>query len=240
MADSIPFAARWTWRLALAGVALFVLGPASAFLGLLPPLRAFMVFGLGGLVGLIALVMAVIAVIRHRDAARATALRGLIVAAVVVTVFLSIALPGRNYPRINDITTDMERAPEFVAVVRLPANQGREMGYQPATYAAEQRRGYPDLGPLKMTLPPDEVFRRVQEAARRRPGWELIREDAAQRVVEGTDTSTIFRFKDDFVIEVRPDGGGSAVHMRSKSRDGRGDIGANAARIRAFLAELGR
>ncbi len=60
-----------------------------------------------------------------------------------------------------------------------------------------------------------------------------------KRKIEGVDTSWLFRFKDDFVIEVRPDGAdGSLVHMRSKSRDGKGDVGANAKRIRAFFARV--
>jgi uncharacterized protein (DUF1499 family) len=51
----------------------------------------------------------------------------------------------------------------------------------------------------------------------------------------------LFHFKDDFVIEVRPsDGGGSRIEMRSKSRDGISDFGANARRIRAFFAMLAR
>jgi len=37
---------------------------------------------------------------------------------------------------------------------------------------------------------------------------------------------------------VRPRDGGSIVEMRSKSRDGKGDIGANAKRIESFFARL--
>jgi len=35
-------------------------------------------------------------------------------------------------------------------------------------------------------------------------------------------------------VRVRGDGSGSHVDLRSRSRDGRGDLGANAARIRSF------
>jgi uncharacterized protein (DUF1499 family) len=38
---------------------------------------------------------------------------------------------------------------------------------------------------------------------------------------------------------VRPADGGSVVDVRSKSRDGQGDLGANARRIRAFRTALG-
>ena len=47
-----------------------------------------------------------------------------------------------------------------------------------------------------------------------------------------------FSEADDFVIEVRPNGTGSIVQMRSKSRQGKGDVGANAARIKALFAKL--
>ena len=41
-------------------------------------------------------------------------------------------------------------------------------------------------------------------------------------------TSKVFRFKDDFVIQVRPaDGGDSLVEMRSRSRQQQADLGSN-------------
>jgi uncharacterized protein (DUF1499 family) len=36
-------------------------------------------------------------------------------------------------------------------------------------------------------------------------------------------------------VRVRPEGSGSRVDVRSKSRDGKGDLGANAKRIERFL-----
>ena len=50
--------------------------------------------------------------------------------------------------------------------------------------------------------------------------------------------STWFGFKDDIVVRVRPEGAGSRVDVRSMSRVGLSDLGANAARVRAFLARL--
>jgi uncharacterized protein (DUF1499 family) len=47
-----------------------------------------------------------------------------------------------------------------------------------------------------------------------------------------------FGFKDDIVIRVVGNGLGARVDMRSVSRVGRGDLGANANRIRAFMAAL--
>lgn len=112
------------------------------------------------------------------------------------------------------------------------------MNYPGASFAEQQRAGYSDLAPLRLGISPDEAFKRVEAAAREIPTWEITRSDPAAHAIEGVDTTRLFRFKDDFVIEVRAQDGGSLVQMRSKSRDGKGDIGANAARIAAFFAKL--
>ena len=69
-------------------------------------------------------------------------------------------------------------------------------------------------------------------------GWELVEADAAGGRIEATDTTFWFRFKDDVVIRVRPEGRGSRVDIRSLSRVGGGDAGTNARRIRAFVTRL--
>ena len=72
-------------------------------------------------------------------------------------------------------------------------------------------------------------------------GWEVVGVDPAAGTLLARDTTRIFRFVDDVVVRVRSaEGGGSLVDVRSKSRDGRGDLGANAARIRAFAEALPR
>ena len=53
--------------------------------------------------------------------------------------------------------------------------------------------------------------------------------------LEATDTSAFFGFKDDVVVRVRASDAGSRIDVRSKSRVGLGDVGANARRVRAFL-----
>jgi uncharacterized protein (DUF1499 family) len=70
--------------------------------------------------------------------------------------------------------------------------------------------------------------------AARKLGWETTTHDAATGTFEAVDTSELFHFVDDIAVRVRPSNGGSVVDIRSKSRDGKGDMGANAARIHAF------
>lgn len=134
-------------------------------------------------------------------------------------------------PRINDVTTTPDDPPRF----RRLADEG----YPPGN-AAAQRAAYPRLAPIPRAEPPAAAFAAAAAAARRMPRWEVVREDAAARALEAVATTRLARFKDDVVVEVRPAGGGSAVHVRSKSRLGKGDFGANAARIEAYAAELAR
>jgi uncharacterized protein (DUF1499 family) len=102
------------------------------------------------------------------------------------------------------------------------------------------KRGYPDLAPIRVSSDPARALSLAEEAARKL-GWEVVTVDAAAGTLLARDTSKIFRFVDDVVVRVRPgEGGGAVVDVRSKSRVGQGDIGANAARIRRFAGELPR
>ena len=69
-------------------------------------------------------------------------------------------------------------------------------------------------------------------------GWEITARDESAGTIEAIATTRWFGFKDDVVIRVGASGTGSRVDMRSKSRLGRSDAGANAQRIQEFLQAL--
>jgi uncharacterized protein (DUF1499 family) len=144
---------------------------------------------------------------------------------------------ARRVPPIHDITTDTERPPEFVAILPLRAAAPNPATYGGPEVAAQQRSAYPDIGPLRLDLPPGDGFTRALAAARA-SGWEIVAADSAAGRIEATATTGWFGFKDDVVIRVTPDGGGSRVDVRSVSRVGMSDVGANAKRIRAYLKRL--
>ncbi len=133
-------------------------------------------------------------------------------------------------PAINDITTDLGDPPAF-AVLDAPP--------YPAEYADRQRAGYPDLGPLVMDWPEQAVFDRARAAALDM-GWVIRAEDPAQGRIEAVATTRVLRFKDDIVVRIRGEGAATRVDVRSRSRVGQHDFGANAGRIRAFLARINR
>lgn len=145
-----------------------------------------------------------------------------------------------NIPGIHDISTDTVDPPEFVAVLPLRADAantvvyGGSEGMTPEQLAASTREAYPDLVTANFDEPIDAVFERAL-AAVDELGWELVAAVAEEGRIEATDTTFWFRFKDDVVIRIRAVPGGTAVDARSVSRVGRGDVGTNARRLRAFF-----
>ncbi len=107
-------------------------------------------------------------------------------------------------------------------------------------WKALHREAYGELRSLRLPSSVAEATQKAEALARSR-GWEVARVDRQAGVVEATATTLFFRFKDDVAVRVRPDPerpGGSIVDMRSISRVGGSDVGVNAERIRAFLADL--
>lgn len=219
----------------LVAVALMLLGPTLAWLRLVPAMGGFVPFALGGLLALVVAIIAVGGVIRGRALGRGGGLAALVAAAA----FIWLAGRTAGAPRINDFTTDPGDPPRFTHAATIPENAGRDLAY-PADFATIQRACCDDLAPTRMSADPREAFVLVAAAAERMPGWRITRRDPEAGELEAVATSGVFGFHDDVVVRVRPDAaGGSRIDVRSKSRDGRGDLGANAARIRAFQAALG-
>ena len=69
-------------------------------------------------------------------------------------------------------------------------------------------------------------------------GWELVNSDVDTGIIEATETTMLWGFKDDVVIRLTETDGKTAIDLRSVSRIGRSDLGANAKRIETFLAEF--
>lgn len=235
----------WVARIALGVAALAVAAfagmPLLVRLGWLPGALGFQIFMLGALLGAVALLLGVLALWTTRQASgrsgRGAALFATAAGLVIVGVVGVAAGPAVELPVINDISTDLEDPPVFRALAELPANAGRNMTHPGADFARQQRSGYPDLAPIELEQPPRAAFANAV-AAVESLGWEIVRKDPALGEIEATDTSATFHFVDDVAVRVRANGAGSVVDVRSKSRDGKGDLGANAARIRALRAAL--
>jgi len=187
--------------------------------------------GLGGLAILVLLVP------RLRAGNAATALATLFISVGIVWLPLQWMYQARSLPVINDITTDTVDPPAFVAILPRRADAPVPSVYPGAATAQAQRAAYPDISPLVLRIPPADAFAKA-EAAARAAGWDVVANDPASGRIEATATTGWFGFKDDIVVRVTPVPGGSRVDVRSVSRVGKSDLGANAKRIRSYLGRL--
>jgi uncharacterized protein (DUF1499 family) len=234
-------AARISLALAGAGIAAFAAGPALAQLRADSAFVAFRIFLLALPFGLLALLFGCVGWWRTRPSTgrggRASALAGVLLGALPLAVVAVLAGSAGNVPVINDITTDPADPPLFLAAQAQSANTGRDLAYPGAAFAVAQRAGYPDLAPIRVNEAPGAAYQRCLAAAREL-GWQITAEHLATHSFEAVDVTRIFRFVDDIAVRVRADGDAAIVDVRSRSRDGRGDMGANAARIREFHAAI--
>ncbi len=190
-------------------------------------------------VGLAAAVFALILLIvpKTRQARAATLVVALAIGLGTAWVPYNGYRTVMSLPFIHDISTDTENPPQFVDVVPLRADAMNPVEYAGEEVARQQHEAYPDIHTLEFSKPAAATFSESLKVAEKM-GWQIVAAKSEEGRIEATATTLWFGFKDDVVIRVMPTASGSRLDMRSKSRVGRSDVGANAARIRAFVAAL--
>ena len=136
----------------------------------------------------------------------------LVIAVVVFVTLLALGLRGNHLP-MNDPPGSFVRYYTYLN-----------------THVAETIEGspFPELRPRSYTLPADELYGKVKQTIGGMPHWEIVETKDDARQLHAVVTTPLFRFKDDVTVSVVPQPGGKpAVTMRSVSRVGQGDLGAN-------------
>jgi uncharacterized protein (DUF1499 family) len=236
------------WAIGLGVVLVALSGPLNRFAGI--GFQAALLVMAGGVAvlllgALLAIVGFLAGVAKGARLSKAPAALGIVVALGVLGYLLTWLRAGMGVPPIHEVSTDLASPPPFVAVIPLRQQGG---AINPPEYVAEmtgprgttqvpeaQRKAYPDIQPAILEgVAPADAFQRA-EAAVAKLGWTVVASVPGEGRIEATDTTRFFGFKDDVVIRLRAEGGGTRVDVRSKSRVGMGDVGANAARVRKFL-----
>eukprot|EP01023_Acetabularia_acetabulum_P023434 TRINITY_DN2291_c0_g2_i1.p2 TRINITY_DN2291_c0_g2~~TRINITY_DN2291_c0_g2_i1.p2 ORF type:complete len:160 (+),score=19.00 TRINITY_DN2291_c0_g2_i1:39-482(+) len=137
-------------------------------------------------------------------------------------------------PILNDVATDLEDVPTFTEA---------KIDQLPESFKPQIKESYPDLKTLEIKVQNNKpVFDAILSACERMPRWKIIVSNRNQGIVEGIATTFLLRFKDDFVIRIknvnREGEEFALVDMRSKSRVGKSDLGANYKRIMTFFKYL--
>lgn len=212
-------------------------GPLYKF-GVVELGTAFAGFKFGLFSGIAALVLLAIQLLFKRNTASiGSALASAVFAVTAIAVPLSMMNTAKNVPPIHDISTDLVNPPEFVVIAPLRADAPNPVAYAGAEVAEQQRIAYPDLQTLTYTHSKPNLVKAAKQAIENL-GWELVNIDADKGIIEATETTAWFGFKDDVIIRVDDNDSERWVDIRSKSRVGQSDLGKNAARIRSFIEEL--
>jgi uncharacterized protein (DUF1499 family) len=223
-----------------AGLALLLAGPGHRF-GWWSLGTGFGIIRLAAYGGIAAAAVSaaalILAPLRGQRRGMFRALAGLVVGLITVGVPAYYLYTARSVPPIHDISTDTEDPPAFEAILPLRAEAPNPASYGGPAVAAQQREAYSDVAPADYPIATEAAFEAAVAAAREM-GWEIVATDEAAGQIEATDQTFWFGFIDDIVVRVSPTDAGSRIDVRSVSRVGVSDMGTNAARVRAYLAEL--
>ena len=192
----------------------------------------------GVLAALVFLLSLLFGILKRSDRDAAKAANTALVIALIPLIGLGMqAFKGRSLPAIHNISTDVVDPPQFDKVLALRGANSNPIEYKVTELASVQQDAYPMVKTLKHSLSPVDVFARAVALVKEQ-GWELVNADQDNLTIEATETTTLWQFKDDVVIRIRASQNGSLIDMRSVSRIGRSDLGANAKRIELFLNKL--
>ena len=199
---------------------------------------AFTGFKFGVFAGIATLILLVLQIIfKRKTVTLGSTIMALLLSTIAIAIPLSMLNKGKSVPPIHDISTDLVNPPEFVVIAPLRADAPNPVEYAGVEVATQQRAAYPELQTLNYTQSKSELVEATKQVIDHL-GWQLVNIDADQGIVEATDRTMWFGFKDDVIVRITDNGSKRLVDIRSKSRVGGSDLGKNAERIHGFIEEL--
>jgi fatty-acyl-CoA synthase len=206
-----------------------------------PPLLAM----LGLATGLVGLVLALIV------DAKGLWFKGvlpLVITLAVMGGFAGLMAKAKSVPMIHDVATDWTtpltfspavmtaRGTESNRVEADPRAPGKD-GVPGERVADLNAKACPEAKPIVLTSDAPEAFNKVK-AALTGEGLTIVTDAEAQGRIEAVATSALYGFKDDVVARIAPSEGTTRIDLRSISRVGISDLGANCKRITALRAAI--
>jgi hypothetical protein len=234
----------WSRRLALFFVQLLILTVILHRLGGVstPVAMNLLAVGVIGLVAAIVLAFSGLGRIWFGGQLGASeAVAGILVAIAGLALPIWFISQFATLPALTNVDTSPRAPTTFRRLASLrPADANRLE--EPDEEAVKlQEVAYPDIRTMELERSATEVFDLVLEAVRRLE-WNIEMSEAPRDApagrIEATDRTMIMGFTDDVVVTVTGDDTHALVNVRSVSRYGPHDLGANATRIRTLFAEV--
>lgn len=130
---------------------------------------------------------------------------------------------------LHDISTDLSSPPQFIAAQGLRAETSNTLEHT-SNKSQAQNKLYPHIKSINNALSQHENYTAALNIAEEMD-WSIHFKKPEQGHFEAVETTLWFGFKDDIVIRAR----NNQLDIRSISRVGKSDLGANAGRIEEFI-----
>lgn len=237
--------AAWSRRFGLFAAQILILAALLHRFELISTPAATTLLAVGIAAALLSLVLACAALVqiwRHAQGGLGRALAGLIVSVLTLALPLWYLPELLLRPPLTDVTTALDAPLRFEAVDAGRPGDANDLGPVDANERELQAKSYPDLlRGMMVEKSPQQAFELVHEAIQRL-GWSItaLREPttAGPGRIEAVARTPIMAFRDDVVIRVAATEGEARIDVRSASRYGQHDFGANARRIRQLFEQL--
>jgi len=196
---------------------------------------------------LIVLIAGLVVFVLHRRSKPASGRNAIIAVAISLIPIVGLGIQvyvARTVPAIHNISTDVVNPPGFDAIVVIRGEGANPLAYsiENGNLAELQQAAYPNIKTMNVSASVQDSFDKALGVAQSL-GWEIVNINADMGIIEATQTTTLWQFKDDIVIRVQADSetpNTTNVDLRSVSRVGRSDLGANAKRIQGFKDQFNR
>jgi uncharacterized protein (DUF1499 family) len=232
--------ALWARRLALFALAAAFLSIIIVHSGLLEMRPALVTFGAALALAVLALVLAFAGFASiWKDGLHGM---GASLGAIAIALMLLAYPTYIAVPWIYDITTDPIDPPRYDTLAKARPRDANPIVYPGLAVAEQQLEAYPDIEPLDADIDTRSAYNAALAAINRRR-WRVVEARAPDQGrpegrIEAVARTPIMGFRDDVIVRVRAFEGGARVDVRSSSRYGSFDFGANAARVRVLLEEI--
>ncbi len=238
--------ARWSLRLSRFAIPVFILTAIFHQFGIIDANTMLILFAIIWIGATVAIILGVIGLLTiwsyGLDGAR-RALLGIALSLPLISIPLYFAWLTLLYPQMNDISTNLAAPPAFIQLSGIRPSDANPIvsGYD-VENARIQGTVYADIRPLYLGSSVEDTYAAVIVVARDM-GWRIVIEEPAvdgdnPARVQAVAKTLLAGFEDDVIILIAPDQGDTRIDVRSVSRYGRHDFGANATRIKAFLIAL--
>ena len=237
--------ATWSRRAALFSLQLVLLGIVLHRVFSLPTpvaLNLFLTGFAGGAIAVLLGLAAIVIIWRQGCGGALSATAGILIGLLLLAWPAVIVPYSMTLPKMNDVTTDAQVPPRFVALAKSRPKDANSPAYPGVTFTRLQMEAYPDIRPVVVARSAAETFEVLEETVRRLR-WDVVATEAPQGrgkpgTIEAVERTLVLGFYDDIAIRIDGDQRETRIDIRSASRYGQHDLGRNAARVRSFFKEL--